>query len=116
MNLKASAKEANFYGTSNSFTVYGYCSCKKCCGKTDRLTYTETTAMQDRTIAVDPDVISLGSTILIYYDDSLVGIYQAEDVGGDIKGNTIDMYFENHADALDWGKKKCKVVIVDAKG
>lgn len=114
--LQIDAKPKIFYGSTNEFTVYGYCSCKKCCGKTDKLTYTETTAMQDRTIAVDPDVIPLGSTVLIYYDNSLVGIYQAEDIGGDIKGNKIDMYFNSHNSALEWGKKKCKVVVVDAKG
>ncbi|OYO43029.1 hypothetical protein CG709_20560, partial [Lachnotalea glycerini] len=105
-----------FFGTANEFTVYGYCACKKCCDKSDKLTYTETTALQDRTIAVDPSVIPLGSTVLIYYEDSLIGIYQAEDIGGDIKGNTIDMCFENHSDALDWGINDCDVVIVDAKG
>lgn len=110
MNCKADAKQ------NNEFTVYGYCPCDYCCGKHDKLTYTETTVMQDRTIAVDSDIIPLGSTVLIYYEDSLVGIYQAEDVGGGIKGNVIDMYFENHSDALDWGKKDCEVVIVNAKG
>lgn len=114
--LQVVAKQETYYGPSNQFTVYGYCACVKCCDKSDKLTYTETTALQDRTIAVDPSMIPLGSTVLIYYEDSLVGIYQAEDIGGDIKGNTIDMYFESHTDALDWGKKKCEVVIVDAKG
>lgn len=116
MNFKADAKESNFYGSSNEFTVYGYCPCEECCGKTDGITFTETKAMQGRTIAVDKSVIPLGSTVLIYYEDSLVGIYQAEDTGGDIKGNKIDMYFENHNDAHDWGIKDCEVVIVDAKG
>lgn len=110
MNFKADAKQ------SNEFTVYGYCSCDYCCGKTDGVTFTETEAMQGRTIAVDPNIIPLGSTVLIYNEDRLVGIFQAEDVGGDIKGNKIDMFFDNHSDALNWGKKECEVVIVDAKG
>ena len=114
--VQADAKQSNFYGQVNKFTVYGYCACKKCCGKTDGITYTETKAIQDRTIAVDQNSIPLGSTVLIYYENSLVGIYQAEDIGADIKGNKIDMYFDSHSDANDWGVRECEVIIVDAKG
>lgn len=111
--LQVVAKQETYYGTSNQFTVYGYCACVKCCGKSDKLTYTETTALQDRTIAVDPSVIPLGSTVLIYYEDSLIGIYQAEDVGGDIKGNKIDLFFELHNDALKFGVKGCEIIVLE---
>lgn len=110
------ANQPEFYESSNTFIVYGYCSCNYCCGKEDKLTFTEVKALEGRTIAVDPSIIPIGSTVLIYYEDELVGIFQAEDIGGDIKGNVIDMYFENHLDALDWGKKNCEVIVVDAKG
>ncbi|MFR5613204.1 MAG: 3D domain-containing protein [[Clostridium] innocuum] len=44
-------------------------------------------AIEGHTIAVDPDVIPLGSKVLI---DGHV--YVAEDVGGAVKGNVIDIY------------------------
>ncbi len=110
------AKQQELYASSNTFTVYGYCPCDQCCDKEDKLTFTEVEALEGRTVAVDPNIIPLGSTVLIYYEDELVGIFQAEDVGGDIKGNVIDMYFENHSDALEWGNKQCEVIVVDAKG
>lgn len=30
-------------------------------------------------------------------------IYIAQDVGGAISGNCIDLYFDSHEDALQWG-------------
>lgn len=115
IQAKAETKET-IYGQAESFTVYGYDACESCCGKTDGVTSTGTTALQGRTIAVDPEVIPLGSTVLIYYDGELVGIYQAEDTGGDIKGKVIDLYHDTHEAAKEWGKKQCTVIVIDAKG
>ena len=30
-------------------------------------------------------------------------IYIAQDVGGAVSGNRIDLYFDSHEDALQWG-------------
>ena len=51
--------EPKYIGT---FTVTHYCPCEICCGKTDGITFTGTQATEGRTVAVDPDVIPLGST------------------------------------------------------
>lgn len=93
------------------YVVTAYCSCENCCGKTDCITSTGTTAQQGRTIAVDPNVIPYGSKV--YIDG--YGMYIAEDCGGAIKENRIDIYFENHEDALDFGKKELKVIILEGK-
>lgn len=82
-----------------SFTITAYCGCEKCCGKTDRITATGTHAVEGVTIAVDPAVIPYGSLV----DIEGIGTFVAEDCGGAIKGNRIDIYFENHADALTFG-------------
>lgn len=54
------------------------------------LTSTGVTAVEGKTIAVDPTVIPCGSTILINGNE-----YIAEDCGGAIKGNKIDVFVEN---------------------
>lgn len=87
-----------------TFTITHYCDCKMCCGKTDGITATGTQATANRTIAVDPKVIPLGSEVLI---DGQV--YIAEDVGGAIKGNRIDIYCDSHQEALNRGKIKREV-------
>lgn len=99
-----------------TYTATAYCACSKCCGKSDGITATGTKALQGRTIAVDKSIIPLGSTVLVYIEDELYGIFIAEDTGGGIKQNKIDIYFENHQDARKFGVKEVKIVIVDAKG
>lgn len=91
------------------FKVTAYCPCPKCCGEwADGLTYTETIATEGRTIAVDPDVIPLGSIVEINGTN-----YVAEDIGGAIKGNKVDLYFNSHEDALEWGVQYHNVYMVE---
>jgi 3D (Asp-Asp-Asp) domain-containing protein len=80
------------------FKISAYCHCSQCCGKSDGVTATGTMVQANRTIAVDPRIIPLGSKVLI--DGQ---IYIAEDTGGAIKGNRIDMYFSTHQEALNFG-------------
>ena len=81
------------------FKITAYCPCSACCGDwADGLTYTETVATESRTIAVDPEVIPLGSVVEINGAE-----YIAEDIGGAIKDNRIDVFFNSHSDALEWG-------------
>lgn len=91
------------------FTITAYCGCDKCCGKwSDGLTYTGTEATEGRTIAVDPDVIPLGSIVEINGVE-----YVAEDVGGAIKGDRIDLYFNSHEDALEWGVQYSDIFLIE---
>ena len=49
-----------------TFKLTAYCACSACCGQwADGITATGTTARAGRTIAVDPSVIPLGSTVYI---------------------------------------------------
>jgi 3D (Asp-Asp-Asp) domain-containing protein len=85
-----------------------YCSCVRCCGKSDGITASGTKAKQGRTVAVDTRYIPYGTEIII---DGM-GTYIAEDCGGAIKGeNKIDLFFDNHEEALEFGVQK-KVVRV----
>ena len=92
-----------------SFEVTAYCSCVKCCGQwADGITYTGTKATEGRTIAVDPDVIPLGSKVEI---DGVT--YIAEDIGGAVDGNRLDLYFNSHDEALSWGRQYREVFLIE---
>lgn len=81
-----------------SFKITAYCPCTACCGKSDGITSTGVKATANRTIAVDPKIIPYGSIVKIGGAE-----YVAEDCGGAIKGNRIDIYFDTHAEALEFG-------------
>ena len=95
-------------GITEEFTITHYCPCEKCCGKTNGITATGTIATESRTIAVDPNVIPLGSEVLI---DGQV--YIAEDVGGAIDGNRIDIFVSSHQEAINRGKIVREVRVVE---
>jgi 3D (Asp-Asp-Asp) domain-containing protein len=63
-------------------------------------------------IAVDPDIIPLGSKVEI----KNMGVFTAEDTGGKIKGNKLDIFFDSKKDAKDFGKKGVWVRILDSSG
>ena len=92
--------------TTNVYRITAYCACEKCCGKTDGITATGTIATEGRTIAVDPNVIPYGTEVIINGHT-----YIAEDCGGAINGNSIDMYFDSHEAALQWGVRYLEVVV-----
>ena len=90
------------------FKLTAYCPCEKCCGEwADGITYTGTRATEGRTVAVDPSVIPLGSTVRINGHD-----YIAEDIGGAIKANRVDVFFDTHQDALQFGVQYADVAII----
>lgn len=91
-----------------------YCSCKSCCGvyaenRPNGVVYTASGAIAkaNHTIAVDTSVIPFGTRILYNGTE-----YVAEDTGGAIKGNRIDIYFDNHSDALMWGRRTIEIEVV----
>ena len=94
-----------------TFRLTAYCSCSECCGQwADGITYTGTEATPDRTVAVDPTVIPLGSTVLIDGQE-----YVAEDIGGAIKGARIDIFFPTHQAALQFGVQYAEVDMIETQ-
>lgn len=91
------------------FTITAYCPCGICCGKyADGITASGTVATEGRTCAVDPEVIPLGTEI------EIAGVrYVAEDVGGAIKGNRIDICFNDHESAVNYGVRNEEVYVND---
>lgn len=91
------------------FKLTAYCTCSKCCGDwSDGITYTGVKATPGRTIAVDPEVIPLGSTVYINGFE-----YIAEDVGGAIDGYRIDVLCSSHEEALEFGIQYADVSILE---
>lgn len=82
-------------------TAYG-ADCQGCTGRT----YTGTVPEIGRTIAVDPNVIPLGGTVLIDGKE-----YIAEDIGGAIKGNIIDMFVGTEAESEVIGVRYAEVKV-----
>ncbi len=87
------------------FTVTAYCSCKKCCGKSTGITKSGVKAIEGITIGTDWGVISNGAIVEI----EGLGERVAQDTGGAIKGNRIDLYKNSHSDCVKFGVKKLKV-------
>lgn len=60
-------------------------------------------------IAVDPSVIPLGKKVWV----EGYGVAIAGDTGSAIKGHKIDVLMPTHADALSWGRRTVKIVILE---
>ena len=89
------------------FEITAYCPCETCCGAwADGIAYTGGLATEGQTIAVDPAVIPLGSVVEIGGHH-----YIAEDIGGAIDGNKLDIYCSSHSEALKRGRLKKRVYI-----
>lgn len=82
-----------------TFRITHYCPCSICCGPwANGITSTGVTATTNRTIAVDPSQIPYGSKVVINGQ-----VYVAEDCGGAIKHNCIDIYVATHQEGEDKG-------------
>jgi 3D (Asp-Asp-Asp) domain-containing protein len=95
------------------FVATAYCVCIKCCGKTPQhpaygITASGKRATPGRTVAVDPNVIPLGSTVIVNGTE----FYVAEDTGKAIKGNRLDICFSTHESALQFGRQIVEVEVI----
>lgn len=65
-------------------------------------------------IAVDPDVIPYGTRMYIVSNDGsyIYGYATAEDCGGAIQGNRIDLYFDTVDECWQFGRRSCTVYIL----
>lgn len=90
------------------FKITHYCPCSICCGPyADGITSTGVTAVTNHTIAVDPTQIPYGSKVVINGQ-----VYVAEDCGGAIKKNCIDIYVATHAEGENKGVYYTEVYLI----
>ncbi len=80
----------------------------------DFITATGTT-VHIGTVAVDPTVIPYGTRMFIVTNDGsyIYGISTAEDCGGAIKNNRLDLYFPTTAECFQFGVRNCTVYFLD---
>lgn len=86
------------------FVLTAYCPCHECSEGYGRHTATGASARSNWTIAVDPDIIPYGTHVIIDGNE-----YVAQDCGGGVNGNHIDVFFDTHSETLEFGKKRAKV-------
>lgn len=93
----------------SNFTLSHFCLCAKCCGTVGQATASGRMPEQNVTVAVDPRVIKLGTRLKIEIPDGNGGyaVYRAnaraDDTGGAVKGNKIDVLVNEHQEALNLG-------------
>lgn len=94
------------------FTLTAYCPGRCCCGKwANGYTATGTLATEGRTIAVDPKAIPYGTRVLLIWPDGTQHSYIAEDYGGGVNGNHIDVFFDDHQAARRFGVQSAMVYL-----
>lgn len=75
---------------------------------TGNRTATGTVPTTNRTIATDPNVIPSGTHVMINGQE-----YIAEDTGGAIKGNRVDIFMESESVCNEFGVQDIEVTILD---
>lgn len=115
---------AGVRSVDHALTVTAYCPCGKCCSwhrtwygrpvhsagpnkgqrKQVGLTASGTQARRG-TIAADTSRYPFGTIMFV----PGYGYGRVEDRGAAIKGETIDVFFRSHSDALEWGRQRLQV-------
>lgn len=95
-------------------TITAYCICKKCCGKDEShpaygITASGRPAEPYVSVAVDPSLIPMGSTVYMDYGDGELLEFRADDTGGAVAGAHIDVCYPDHQSALEHGVQTARV-------
>ena len=95
------------YTSKDTYEATAYTHTDEGC---DMTTATGTTVRLG-TIAVDPTVIPYGTRMFIISNDGsyVYGIGTAEDCGGAIQGNRLDLYFPTTEECFAFGRRNCTV-------
>lgn len=104
--IMPSGEILTYYKTDN-VTATGYTHTDAGC---DMITSTGTTVHYG-TAAVDPRFIPYGTRMLIVSHDGerYYGIATAEDCGGAIKRDKMDLYFPTHQECIEFGRRRCTI-------
>lgn len=98
--------QADEWESLGAYTITAYCPCEICCGQwADGITASGQKATEGVTIAASSK-LEFGTVVRIDGHE-----YAVQDRGGAITGNRMDLYFENHDDALAWGVQTKEVEV-----
>ena len=106
VNVSATAKLKPL----GEFRITHYCACSICCGPYSGMNSTASGVppVTNRTIAVYPKQIPYGTKIVVNGQ-----VYVAEDCGGGIKKNCIDIYVASHEEACSKGMYRTEVYLLE---
>ncbi len=95
------------YIRTGQFVATGYSQFNEGC---DEITATGS-RVRPGVVAVDPKVIPYGTRMFIVSNDGayIYGLSTAEDCGGAIKNNRVDLYFETDPECFQFGVRDCTI-------
>lgn len=105
------------------FKITAYCPCEKCCGywatvrpadeNGEPIVYTASgkIAVQGVSVAADTSILPFGTVLVIDGHE-----YTVQDRGGMVKGNHVDIYFDSHEAAKEWGTQYMEIFVKEAVG
>lgn len=110
LEAKARREQAEAYEALGAYryigecTITAYCPCAECCGRLADGTTATGLPAGPGIVAVDPDVIPLGSTVII---DGMK--YLAADTGSGVEGLHIDICMGSHEETVAHGVRTADV-------
>ena len=108
--MKASPQVAGQWQTVR-MRVTAYCACRKCCGKfADGITASGHKIRSGDTFAAADKRYSFGTEMIVagYNKGKPIKVL---DRGGAIRGNKLDVFFNSHKKAMQWGVKYIDVKV-----
>ena len=110
LEAKARREQAEAYEALGAYryigecTITAYCPCAECCGRLADGTTATGLPAGPGIVAVDPDVIPLGSTVIIDGQK-----YLAADTGSGEEGLHIDIFLASHEETVAHGVRTAEV-------
>jgi 3D (Asp-Asp-Asp) domain-containing protein len=108
----AEVEDVKYIGT---FTATGYCACEICCGiwaDGTATTASGTTATAGRTVGADWNTLSAGTELIIEgYGTFIVEDKPAQWIVERYNGRILDIFFNSHEEALQFGKSTVDVYV-----
>lgn len=100
--------------TVKTFNTSAYCSCAKCCGKTNGITASGAKASQWYTVAAGKGY-KLGTVIYIpaLKDKPNGGWFVVQDRGGAISNSKLDVYMGSHSAAIQYGRRNVEAYVYE---
>ena len=97
-----------------TFNTSAYCSCAKCCGKTNGITASGAKASSWYTLAAG-NGYKLGTVIYIpaFKNKPNGGWFVVQDRGGAISNSKLDVYMGSHSAALQYGRRSVEAYVYE---